>query len=441
MKILIADDDTVSRLVLAFSLKKLGYEVVAAENGLKALEAFLKDDFSVVILDWLMPGMDGPAVCREVRKLPRENYTYIVLLTSLYGKSNYLVAMDAGADDFMNKPFDSDQLKGRIQVAERIIGLQRRVAEGARELREKNEQMEEDLKMARELQMALLPQQFPTIPRGVLAAESAISFSSFYYPMGAVSGDFFTVNRLSDTTVAVFIADVMGHGIRAALITAMISALVEKFSAAAANPAAMLTKMNRSLFTILKHVESALFVTGFYLVVDTARSRILFANAAHPEPLLLHRLRGQLESISAKGNGGPPLGLLDDAQYQNCECPVAENDFIMLFTDGLFEVAAPGDDIYSRERLMAAVRKRVSLPSAGMLTELLGEIRQFSKGIEFSDDVCLVTMDIKRLSEAVIAPAVSRTDPSPVLMPRRQKSGAIAAVQSPPGPPVGHGEV
>ena len=415
MKILIADDDNVSRLLLASSLKKLGYEVVAAENGLKALEAFRKDDFSVLILDWLMPGIDGPALCREVRKLPRENYTYIVLLTSLYGKSNYLVAMDAGADDFMNKPFDSDQLKGRIQVAERIIGLQRRVAEGARELREKNEQMEEDLKMARELQMALLPQQFPSMPRGVLPKESAISFSSFYYPMAAVSGDFFTVNRLSDTTVAVFIADVMGHGIRAALITAMMRALVDKFSAAAANPAAMLTKMNRSLRTILKHAENALFATGFYLVADTARSRILFANAAHPEPLLLHRLRGDLESISAKGSGGPPLGLLDDSQYQNCECPMAVDDFIMLFTDGLFEVAAPDDDIYSRERLMAAVRTRVSLPSAIMLAELFGEIRHFSKGVQFSDDVCLVAMDIKRLSDAGVAPAVqNRTDPCPI---------------------------
>ena len=86
---------------------------------------------------------------------------------------------------------------------------------------------------------------------------------------------------------------------------------------------------------------------------------------------------------------------------------MAEDDFIMLFTDGLFEVAAPGDDIYSRERLMAAVRKRISLPSAVMLAELLGEIRHFSKGIESSDDVCLVTIDINRLSDAVIDAAVT----------------------------------
>ena len=241
-----------SRLVLASALKKQGHEVVAVENGLNALEAFQKDYFPVLISDWMMPGMDGLALCRQVRKLLRESYTYIVLLTSLEGKSNYLEAMDAGADDFMTKPFDADQLTGRIHVAERIIDLQRRVAEGARELREKNEQMEKDLKMAHELQMALLPQQFPSIPRGVLPTESAIKFSSFYYPMAAVSGDFFTVNRLSDTAVAVFIADVMGHGVRAGLITAMISALVEKFSAAAADPAVMLTKINHSLLAILK---------------------------------------------------------------------------------------------------------------------------------------------------------------------------------------------
>ena len=185
-----------------------------------------------------MPEMDGLALCREVRKLLRENYTYIVLLTSLAGKSNYLEAMDAGADDFMTKPFDADQLTGRIHVAERIIALQLQ-----RRLREKNQQMEEELEMARELQLALLPQQFPSLPHGVPPTESAIKFSSFYYPMAAVSGDFFTVNRLSDTAVDVFIADVMGHGVRAGLITTMISAQVEKFSDASADPAEMLTKL------------------------------------------------------------------------------------------------------------------------------------------------------------------------------------------------------
>jgi serine phosphatase RsbU (regulator of sigma subunit) len=396
MKILIADDDNVSRLLLATVLKNQGHEVVAAENGLKAWEAFQKGHFPVLILDWLMPGMDGLVLCRLVREVLCENYTYIILLTALEGKANYLEAMEAGADDFMTKPFDADQLKGRIHISERIIGLQRRVAEATRELREKNEQMEEELKMAHELQMALLPQQFPSIPRGASPSESAIKFSSFYYPMAAVSGDFFTVNRISDTAVAVFIADVMGHGIRAGLITAMLRVLVEKFSGSAADPAVMLTKINRSLVAILKNTDSNLFVTGFYLVADAARSRIRYANAAHPEPLLLHRLRGELESISSNGCGGPPLGLLDGAQYRTCSVPMAVDDFIMLFTDGLFEVEAPDEKMYSREQLIAAVRERVRLPSANLLAELFGEIRQFSKRTAFSDDVCLVGLDVTR---------------------------------------------
>ena len=190
MKILIAEDEPISRLVLVSTLKRLGHKVVAAENGLQALEAYRKEYFPVLISDWMMPVMDGPALCSEVRKLPRESYTYIVLLTALEGKSNYLEGMDAGADDFMTKPFDVEQLASRIHVAERIIELQRRVAEGAQELREKNEQMEEELKMAQELQLALLPKQFPSIPAMPRRRKALSSFRAFTIPWLRSAGIF-----------------------------------------------------------------------------------------------------------------------------------------------------------------------------------------------------------------------------------------------------------
>jgi sigma-B regulation protein RsbU (phosphoserine phosphatase) len=129
LKILVAEDENISRLVLAASLKQRGHEVVAVENGRKAWEAFQSDYFPVLISDWMMPEMDGLALCREIRKMPHDNYTYLVLLTSLEGKTNYLEAMEAGADDFMSKPFDADQLTARIQVAERILGLHRHVTQ------------------------------------------------------------------------------------------------------------------------------------------------------------------------------------------------------------------------------------------------------------------------------------------------------------------------
>ena len=127
MNILIADDDATSRLVLEATLKKLGHAVVTAQDGQQAWEAFQRTYFPVLISDWLMPHLDGLALCRTIRDLHQTNYTYIVLLTSLGGKTNYLEAMEAGADDFMTKPFDAEQLAARLQVAERILGLRQHV--------------------------------------------------------------------------------------------------------------------------------------------------------------------------------------------------------------------------------------------------------------------------------------------------------------------------
>jgi phosphoserine phosphatase RsbU/P len=109
------------------------------------------------------------------------------------------------------------------------------------------------------------------------------------------------------------------------------------------------------------------------------------------------RLQGELEPINSDGGSGPALGLFDEARYRTCECAMAVGDFIMLFTDGLFEVEAADDKIYSRDRLVGAVRERIRLPSAKMIAELFGEIRLFSKRTDFSDDVCLVGMDVTRL--------------------------------------------
>ena len=124
MKILISDDDSVSRLLLTATLKKLGHEVVDTMNGKGAWEIFQKEYFSVVISDWLMPEMDGLELLRKIRTERRENYTYIILLTVLGGKESYIEGLKAGADDFITKPFDEDQLAARLQVAERILSLE-----------------------------------------------------------------------------------------------------------------------------------------------------------------------------------------------------------------------------------------------------------------------------------------------------------------------------
>jgi len=128
MKVLIAEDDQDSRQLLSWMLQKLGYEVVAATNGSEAWDAFRRRPFRLVISDVLMPEIDGFELCRRIRTHKQSKYTYIIIITALIGKKDYLEGMDAGADDFVTKPFDPDELKARLRVAQRIISFQEQLA-------------------------------------------------------------------------------------------------------------------------------------------------------------------------------------------------------------------------------------------------------------------------------------------------------------------------
>ncbi len=123
MNVLIAEDDTGSRLVLRATLQKLGHSVTAVENGQQALDVWRKAEFPLLISDWMMPELDGLGLCRKIREDNRTRYTYVILLTALGGKGSYLDGMDAGADDFLTKPFDEDLLAARLRVAERMLDL------------------------------------------------------------------------------------------------------------------------------------------------------------------------------------------------------------------------------------------------------------------------------------------------------------------------------
>jgi len=127
MRILIVEDDFDARDMLQVLLELEGHEVVATQNGKEAWDVFQKDNFSLVVSDWLMPETDGLELCRLIRRSETTRYCYVMLLTALQGKANYLQAMRAGTDDFITKPFDPDELRARLLVAERIVGLQDRV--------------------------------------------------------------------------------------------------------------------------------------------------------------------------------------------------------------------------------------------------------------------------------------------------------------------------
>lgn len=144
MEILIAEDDAVSRRLLKLFLTRWGYEVLAAKDGIEALEILSRENSpAVAILDWMMPGLDGIELCRRMRANPKMLPTHIILLTARNGKADIVQGLEAGADDYISKPFDRDELRARIQVGVRLVDLQRRLAERVEELTRANEQVKQ----------------------------------------------------------------------------------------------------------------------------------------------------------------------------------------------------------------------------------------------------------------------------------------------------------
>jgi sigma-B regulation protein RsbU (phosphoserine phosphatase) len=267
------------------------------------------------------------------------------------------------------------------------------LARSREELRAKNEQMEEDLRMAREIQQAIIPIQYPCFPKNSPAEESCLKFCHRYLPSGAVGGDFFNVRALSDTKAAVFICDVMGHGVRSALVTAILRALVEELTHVAADPGQLLQQINRDMRSILKQSGTPLFTTAFYMIADLEERRVYYANAGHPKPMVIHRQSGQIDLLQNKEQkSNPALGIFDNTIYSTNTYPLKENDAFVLFTDGVYDVEREGE-LLSIDWLKEEFQKRGSKPLPMIFDEILGLLREYSEGADFTDDVCLVGME------------------------------------------------
>ncbi len=306
--------------------------------------------------------------------------------------SNSLVEIEVGRSLLLSV-FRDVTVRKQAEERERQVNAQ--LARSQAELQKKNEILEDDLKMSRDIQQAILPQQYPTFPPGAPEESSLVHFSHRYHPTGQVGGDFFNVLALSDTKAGLFICDVMGHGVRSALVTAMVRGLVEELRPIALDPGQLLTRINSDLRAILQQTGTPMFTTAFYLVADLERRQMYYSNAGHPRPFLVHRLKGTVEVLkNSDGKARPALGLFAESTYPTTSCDLAAGDLVMLFTDGLYEVEGRDGEQFTQDLLLQAVRQHASLHGAEMFAAILAEIQQFSLSHEFSDDVCLVGMEV-----------------------------------------------
>jgi serine phosphatase RsbU (regulator of sigma subunit) len=401
IRILLVEDNSIYvDLIRALLARTNGDSFILAwadrlETGLGRLE---EGDIDLVLLDLSLPDSEGLKTFTRVQACAP--HLPIIVLTGLDDEALAIQTLRQGAQDYLVKTeANIRSLPRSVRYAVERKRLQESLARTTEELRARNDEMESDLNMARELQQALLSRQRRVFPETAHATSSAaLHFHYRYQPTTALAGDFFDVIPLSDTTAGVLIADVMGHGVRAALVTAMVRGLVEELTFAASDPARFLAEINHGLTAILRNTEWPIPVSAFYLVADIATGQMRYANAAHPNPLWLRRDSGIAEQIPLSPNGrpGPILGVIEDAVYSIGECRIAPSDMVMLYTDGLYEAENGDDESFGHQRLMAAASKRLRQPAPQLFDGLLADVRQFTGNQDFADDVCLVGMEIVR---------------------------------------------
>lgn len=399
VSLLIVDDDPVFTEFARQLVLSLAGEFPCAPQAVDSAELALtelhRNAFELVLLDYHLPGADGLELLAKIRELPVERQPAVIMLTGSGSESVAVEAMKRGARDYLAK-VDLDVAP--LLRALRSALSQKRLAD---QVASYNAQRQADLEMARHLQLSLLPDGYPSFPRHVPPGESSLRFCHRFCPAAELAGDFFSVQALSDTQAAVFICDVMGHGVRSALVTAMMRALIDNEAMRAADPGDFLAELNRRLTALIRPEEGPMFATAFHLIADVAAGRLRYATAGHPRPLHLQRRVGIAAPLVIPPPPGPALGLFRDSAYVTCECPVAGDDVLLLFTDGLFEVtAAGGQEDYGKQRLLAAAREQMQLAPPALCDALIAGVRSFADGAEFADDVCLLSMEVARLARA-----------------------------------------
>lgn len=382
------------------------FEVEWAQTLAEGMDRIRNGGIDVVLLDLCLPDSHG---AESFDRLTHEfGHLPIVVLSGNEDEELAVQTVRHGAQDYLPKGQLNPDTLGRVvtYAYERKKALER-MTSLSEELSQRNALLREELELAHEIQRALLPG--PKQKTSEENPDEPAPWTLFhrYLPIDTLAGDFFKVYPLSDGRIGVLICDVMGHGVRSALIAALLSGLVEEYEFDQESPAWMLTRLNTGLQRVLGRCRRAdMFATACYIVADPRRGRLEVCSAGHPAPFLVRAADGEIVRLDE--NHGPALGLFDDAEFPEYVTHIAEDDFLLLFTDGLSELETAGGTFFET-RIADVLNERRGADGDSMLDGLIDEARRFCVDGRFFDDVCLVGLRIGRTggqsAPSVAAPA------------------------------------
>jgi sigma-B regulation protein RsbU (phosphoserine phosphatase) len=271
-----------------------------------------------------------------------------------------------------------------------------RVQRYAEEIRLIKEEMEEDVRMASELQKTFSPNRYPIYPLGSSPEEQCVEFLHQLKSYSDISGDYCSIQRLSDTVVGIFLCDVQGIGVRAALGTALIRGIVQEISSLEMDPGAYLSRASQLLTPLLHQEGIPLEVKACYLVLDLMTGQIRMANAGSLTPVLIGQDAEVQWLVEDEGSPNPALAMESSQTYETIECMIHPGDRVVLFTDGFCGITNKSGQFYGGERLLASVAKHAGEPLSTLFQSLEEDACSFSSTGTLSDDVCLVGLQFNR---------------------------------------------
>jgi sigma-B regulation protein RsbU (phosphoserine phosphatase) len=394
MKILIAEDERITRRSLQRQLEQWGYKVVVVEDGAQAWEAFQQQQFDIVVTDWDMPLVDGRQLIELIRRSERSSYVYLIMLTGRSETGDLVAGMNAGADDFLSKPFERSELRVRLNAGERIIHLERKLAAQNKNLTIANNRMKHDLAAAAAVQKDLLPTER-------LAIES-IHFAWHYEPCDELGGDILNVFPLDTRHVGMYLLDVSGHGVPAALLSVTLSRVLTTRDPVSSVLLATSENSNDVCVRSPKEVAERLnlqfpmesqkdrYFTMVYAVFDKETNMLQYALAGHPNPLLVRK--GQY--LQPLPGNGFPIGIIEDAEYETYACQLEPGDQLYFFSDGITEAMNENHSMLETEGLVKLIEENSTPSLTARVQGLIDGLKQWCGAVPAADDLSLLVLEV-----------------------------------------------
>jgi len=368
--ILLVDDNPTNLQVLFQTLEGVGCKLLIAKNGEIALTIAGKALPDLILLDIMMPDIDGYEVCRRLKSNPATSDIPVIFLSALGDTEDKVKGFHLGAVDYITKPFQPNEVIARVNTHLTIHRLKR-------EVESQKDQLEHELKVVSEVQRKLLPKQLPIIDGFKLGAH--------YETSRYAGGDYYDIIELPDNCWGFLIADAEGHSAPAAVLMAMTCALFRSYPGSAADPAEVLHYLNEHLCK----VADPSFMTALYAHYDAKTQTMRIARAGHPLPMVFRN--SDQRAIELPCPGVYPLGI----EPYEIEIPVTEaklepGDRFLVYTDGLTERFDMEENTYGEERLLKPLATDSTSDPQGVVAAIMADVEQFAGKRHADDDQALL---------------------------------------------------